>query len=130
VRLHAVPVALLVSVALTIAMRHGASAESQPVPAESRQANPFEGDGSRIEPGRSLFNQYCFHCHAPNAQTPERVRDVRRLKLRYGSRMTEVFYQAVTEGRPSKGMPAWKGTLPDETLWTIYSFIQSVQKEP
>lgn len=128
--LRAVPVAFLFYAGLTIAAGGAASAEDLQARTESRPANPFEGDGSRVEPGRSLFNQYCSHCHAPNAQTPERARDVRRLRLRYGDRMTEMFYKTVTEGRTDRGMPSWKGTLPDETLWTIYSFIQSVQKEP
>lgn len=98
--------------------------------AKAGPVNPFEGNAEKIPEGRSLFNQYCAHCHAPNAQTGERVRDVRRLKLRYGDRMTAVFYNTVTEGRLDKGMPAWKGALPDDVLWTIYTFIQSVQQEP
>jgi mono/diheme cytochrome c family protein len=92
--------------------------------------NPFEGHAEKIPEGQSLFNQYCSHCHAPNAQTAERARDVRRLKLRYGDRMTEVFYNTVTEGRIDNGMPAWKGALSDDVLWTIYTFIQSMQQEP
>jgi mono/diheme cytochrome c family protein len=98
--------------------------------AKAGPVNPFESHAEKIPEGRSLFNQYCAHCHAPNAQTAERARDVRRLKLRYGDRMTAVFYNTVTEGRLDKGMPSWKGALPDDVLWTIYTFIQSVQQEP
>ncbi|HWQ39979.1 MAG TPA: c-type cytochrome [Burkholderiales bacterium] len=100
-----------------------------PCAAPTALKNPFEGDEQRVEEGRSLFNQYCSHCHAPNAQTGERVRDVRRMKIRYGERMTEVFWKTVQEGRVDRGMPAWQGALPEETLWSIYTFIQSVQKE-
>ena len=44
--------------------------------------------------------------------------------------MTEVFYFTVTHGRPDKGMPNWKGILQDDTLWTIFTFLQSVQSQP
>jgi mono/diheme cytochrome c family protein len=96
---------------------------------QSQLSNPFEGDEQRAEEGRSLFNQFCSHCHAPNAQTGERVRDVRRMRIRYGGRMTEVFWKTVQEGRVDRGMPSWQGALPEEALWTIYTFVQSVQKE-
>jgi len=92
--------------------------------------NPYEGDAMRVGDGRSLFNQYCAHCHAPNAVSPDPPRDLRRLRIRYGERMTDVFYFTVTHGRPDKGMPNWKGLLEDETLWTIFTFLQSVQAEP
>lgn len=90
--------------------------------------NPYEGDAQRAEQGRSLFNQYCSHCHAPNAESPERGRDVRRLRRRYEDRMTEVFYKTVNEGRVDKGMPVWKGVIEEEVMWTIYTFVQSVQQ--
>ena len=92
--------------------------------------NPYEGDPSRAAEGRSLFNQYCAHCHAPNAISPDPPKDLRRLRLRYAERMPEVFYFTVTHGRPDKGMPNWKGILQDETLWTIFTFLQSVQSQP
>ena len=92
--------------------------------------NPYEGDPLRAAQGRSLFNQYCAHCHAPNAISPDPPKDLRRLGLRYAEKMPEVFYFTVTHGRPDKGMPNWKGILPDETLWTIFTFLQSVQSQP
>jgi len=44
--------------------------------------------------------------------------------------MANLFYSTVTHGRPDKGMPTWTGRLDDETLWTIFTFLQSVQAEP
>ena len=92
--------------------------------------NPYEGDASRAAEGRSLFNQYCGHCHAPNAISPDPPRDLRRLKLRYGERIAEVFHVTVTHGRPDKGMPNWEGVLDERALWTIFTFLQSVQTPP
>ncbi len=92
--------------------------------------NPYEGDAARIAEGRSLFNQYCAHCHAPNAISPDPPKDLRRLKMRYGERMAEVFRFTVTHGRPDRGMPNWEGVLDDPALWTIFTFLQSVQALP
>jgi polar amino acid transport system substrate-binding protein len=77
--------------------------------------------------GRSLFNQHCAHCHAPNAISPEPSRDLRRLRLRYGDRMEAVAYKTVTEGRPAKGMPTWGDSLSPEAIRQIVTFLQSVQ---
>jgi polar amino acid transport system substrate-binding protein len=91
---------------------------------------PYRGDTARAADGKSLFNQYCAHCHAPNAISPDPPRDLRRLKARYGDRMAEVFLFTVTHGRADKGMPNWQGVLDEQSLWTIFSFLQSVQNEP
>ena len=57
-------------------------------------------------------------------------RDLRRLKHRYPEKTADLFYFTVTHGRPDKGMPNWTGLLDDETLWTIFAFLQTVQTEP
>ena len=87
-------------------------------------------DAGRTAAGRSLFNQYCAHCHSPDAVSPDPPRDLRRLKRRYGEKTADVFYFTVTHGRAEKGMPNWKGVLDDETLWTIFAFLETVQSEP
>lgn len=74
-----------------------------------------------------MFNQYCSHCHGPDAVQGERPRDLRRLTRRYGDGATQMFYTTVNNGRMDKGMPVWKGGLPEETMWRIYTFLQSVQ---
>lgn len=82
-----------------------------------------------IAAGRSLFNQHCSHCHAPNAMSPEPSRDLRRLRLRYGASTADVFFTTVTRGRPDKGMPPWNNLDPTglQRMWT---FLDSIQIEP
>ena len=62
--------------------------------------------------------------------SPEPSRDLRRLKLRYGVKMTPAVYAAITNGRPDKGMPAWKELLDDDAVRNIATFLESVQREP
>lgn len=99
---------------------------------------PIDLDGPRGMPtgegvirlGRSLFNQHCSHCHAPNAMSPEPTRDLRRLTLRYGAKMRETAYATITVGRVDKGMPAWKDLLGEEGIQNVIGFLESVQRAP
>lgn len=96
----------------------------------ARPSNPYEGKVDVAEEGRSLLNQYCAHCHGPNAVQGERPRDLRRLRIRYGDNAISVFWITVHKGRMDKGMPVWGGVLPDDTLWRIYTFLESIQTQP
>lgn len=78
--------------------------------------------------GNSLFNQYCSHCHGPNAEQGERPRDLRRLKIRYGDDRAHMFQATVANGRPDKGMPSWAGVLDENILQKIWAFLETVQQ--
>jgi mono/diheme cytochrome c family protein len=111
--------------ALVLSPPWGKAAEEPP-----RPKNPYHGRSDIAEEGRSLLNQYCAHCHGPNAEQGERPRDLRRLEIRYGEDAVSVFWTTVHNGRLDKGMPAWQGALPDDTLWRIFTFLETVQSEP
>lgn len=103
------------------------------LPADEEAAapkNPYEGKGEIAEEGRGLLNQYCSHCHGPDAVQGERPRDLRRLRIRYGDDATSVFWTTVHKGRMEKGMPVWGGVLEDDKLWRIYTYLQSIQTTP
>ena len=89
--------------------------------------NPYEGQADIAAEGGSLMNQYCSHCHGPYAEQGERVRDLRRLNIRYGDGMINTFWTTVNNGRMDKGMPVWKEAISDDIKWRIYTFLQSVQ---
>jgi mono/diheme cytochrome c family protein len=91
--------------------------------------NPLEGRSDVVEDGRSLFSQYCSHCHGQYAVQGERPRDLRRLKLRYGNGAAAVFYETINSGLLDRGMPAWKGVLSDDAMWRIFTFLQTVQTQ-
>ncbi|MGD8478259.1 MAG: c-type cytochrome [Burkholderiales bacterium] len=95
--------------------------------ADDALVNPYAGREDIVEEGGSLLNQYCSHCHGPYAVQGERPRDLRRLNARYGEYAISTFYTTTHQGRPQKGMPSWEGILDDDTLWKIYTFLQSVQ---
>ncbi|CAL75352.1 Mox; cytochrome c like protein [Bradyrhizobium sp. ORS 278] len=77
--------------------------------------------------GKEIFNGTCAHCHGPDAVQAERRIDLRRLQTRYGEDMRDKFWTTVHEGRPSKGMPAWKEVFTDDQFESIYAFLLTVQ---
>jgi len=102
-------------------------------PAETSAAAPaaeaIAASPNKTEEGRELFNGTCAHCHGPNAEQGERKIDLRLLHHRYGDKMEEVFQTAVTNGRPSKGMPSWKEVFTQDQFNTIFSYLRTKQSE-
>jgi polar amino acid transport system substrate-binding protein len=90
--------------------------------------NTPSADTAAAARGRSLFNANCSHCHGPNAASPDRRTDLRRLRSRYGAQTDEVFSMTVRDGRPEKGMPLWKGVLSEDDLAGVKAFVDSVQQ--
>ncbi|MHC2623856.1 polar amino acid transport system substrate-binding protein [Bradyrhizobium huanghuaihaiense] len=97
-------------------------------------ATETKGDAAAPGPeavgaGKEIFNGTCAHCHGPDAIQSERKIDLRLLRHRYGDEMREKFWTTVHEGRPTKGMPAWKEVYTDDQFDSIYSFLLTVQSE-
>jgi len=82
-----------------------------------------------VEPGRVLFNTHCAHCHGTNAESPDPKIDLRRLGRRYRSDAESTFDQTVHEGRPEKGMPPWKGILPEDEISKVKAYVFSAQSK-
>jgi polar amino acid transport system substrate-binding protein len=83
------------------------------------------GDASA---GRELFNGTCAHCHGPDAVQAEKRINLRLLKKRYGQDMEATYWKTVHDGRPSKGMPAWKEVYGDDELRNVLVYLQTVQE--
>jgi mono/diheme cytochrome c family protein len=80
-----------------------------------------------VDAGKEVFNGTCAHCHGPDAVQSERRIDLRRMHNRYGDDMRSKYWTAVHEGRPSKGMPAWKEVFTDGQLENVYAYLMTVQ---
>jgi len=78
--------------------------------------------------GHELFNGTCAHCHGPDAVQAERRINLRLLKKRYGDDMETTYWKTVHDGRPSKGMPAWKEVFGDDELGNVFVYLQTVQE--
>jgi polar amino acid transport system substrate-binding protein len=108
------------------------SAQTGAAPADSAALTPPQGaasDSDRVREGKEVFNGTCSHCHGPDAVQAERKIDLRLLQHRYKDRMEEIFFKTVTNGRPTKGMPAWKDVFSEEQFVAIFAFLKTVQTD-
>ncbi|HEX2167659.1 MAG TPA: c-type cytochrome [Longimicrobiales bacterium] len=89
--------------------------------------NPFAGDENAIAAGGRLYEQYnCVSCHGgegaggigPTLNDP---------RWKYGGTPAEIF-QSIYEGRP-EGMPMWGGRIPDEQIWQLSAYLESLVGE-
>jgi polar amino acid transport system substrate-binding protein len=95
-------------------------AQAAPAPAGASEAG-------NVEEGKRTFNGTCSHCHGPEAIVADRRINLRRLKLKYGDEMSEVFFKTVTDGRPEKGMPSWKAVFSHQDFVNILAYLKTVQ---
>jgi mono/diheme cytochrome c family protein len=88
--------------------------------------NPFEGDPRKVTEGGALFVSYnCADCHGAEgagAMGPS-LADGR---WHFGGSSGAVF-QSIYEGRP-EGMPSWGGRIPNDQIWRLVAYVQSLGK--
>jgi cytochrome c oxidase cbb3-type subunit 3 len=85
--------------------------------------SPYQHNAYSISEGKRLFTAFnCVGCHAhggggmgPPLMDAEWI---------YGHQPENIF-NTIVEGRPN-GMPAWKGKIPDQQLWQLVAYVQSM----
>jgi cytochrome c oxidase cbb3-type subunit III len=91
-------------------------------------AGPFRHNAYGVSEGKRLFASFnCVGCHSHGGggMGPALMDD----EWIYGSHAENIF-NSILEGRPN-GMPAWRGKIPDEQVWQIVAYVQSMNgQEP
>lgn len=86
--------------------------------------NPYAGDRGAIDEGERLYGWFnCSGCHSPGgggAIGPPLIDD----EWIYGGDPGSI-YESIVEGRP-EGMPTWGGKIPEEQVWKLVAYIQSM----
>lgn len=106
-----------------LAQRVAADATA-PAPAQVATAS-----GGEPAKGKEIFNGTCAHCHGPNAVVEDRKINLRRLQVKYADQMEEVYFAAVTNGRPTKGMPSWKDVFKPQDFVDILAYLKTLQEK-
>lgn len=91
---------------------------------EWKDKNPLEGNKTAIEVGSSAYNQNCARCHGLEMISGGIAPDLRHVPL--GQEGDDLFKERMTVGAQRNGMtlmPKFLGLLPQETLWSIRSFM-------
>lgn len=112
----------------TVGTGSGAVKVASTAPTEAK-ADTATARPEVVNSGKEIFNGTCAHCHGPDAVQSERRIDLRLLNHRYGDDMRAKFWTTVQEGRPAKGMPAWKEVYTDDQVESIYAFLLTVQSQ-
>ena len=87
------------------------------------EKNPFAGQQSAVEAGKTLYARNCLSCHGKAGQGTGNVPSLVGGKLK-GVTPGEIFW-FITKGSPDNGMPAWN-FLPDEKRWQIVSYVEAM----
>ena len=106
-----------------------AAASATVVAANDTPAAPSpSADAGDVAQGKRVFNSTCAHCHGPDAVVADRKINLRRLQLKYGDQVSEVFFKTVTAGRLDKGMPAWKDVFSHQDLVNVLAYLRTIQE--
>ena len=81
-------------------------------------------DAQLIEQGRELYRQHCETCHGADMVTTSKlVFDLRQFPKTAHDR----FRESVLNGKG--GMPAWRDTLGDEDVASLWAYVRSAGRE-
>ncbi|WP_404826721.1 cytochrome c-550 PedF [Ferribacterium limneticum] len=100
------------------------------VGADFLASNPYRKDKTAIRIGDSAYNQNCARCHGLGGVSGGIAPDLRYLPL--GDEGDEVFLQRIRKGAVRDGrvyMPPFEGTLSQEAMWAIRTWLETVHEE-
>lgn len=92
--------------------------------------NPYRGNEKVRAVGASAYNQNCARCHGIGAVSGGIAPDLRQLPA--GSDGDEYFQMRVRNGSIRNGityMPPFGEIFPEEAIWAVRTWLESVSKE-
>lgn len=110
-----------------------------------RNENPYRKNPTAVRIGSSAFNQNCARCHGLEAVSGGIAPDLRRLdnecaamkneakKTACVKEVDDYFSNTVRRGRTRNGavyMPPFEGTLNQEAVWAIKSYLETRREKP
>ncbi len=98
--------------------------------ADWQMTNPYRKDKTAIRIGDSAYNQNCARCHGLGGISGGIAPDLRFLPL--ADEGDEVFMPRIRKGSVRDGrvyMPPFEGTLSQEAMWAIRTWLETVHEE-
>lgn len=93
-------------------------------------SNPYRKDKTAIRIGDSAYNQNCARCHGLGGISGGIAPDLRYLPT--GNEGDEIFLNRIRKGSVRDGrvyMPPFEGTLSQEAMWAIRTWLETVHEE-
>ena len=93
-------------------------------------ANPYRKNDTAKRIGDSAYNQNCARCHGLGGISGGIAPDLRYLPV--ADEGDEIFMQRIRKGAVRDGkvyMPPFEGTLSQEAMWAIRTWLESIHEE-
>jgi cytochrome c-550 PedF len=94
------------------------------------QVNPYRGNATAIQIGKSAYNQQCARCHGLEGVSGGLAPDLRSLDK--GDEGDRSFLPPVRKGVHRDGrtmMPKYEGVMSQEAMWAIRSWLETVHED-
>jgi cytochrome c-550 PedF len=113
--------------------------------AQWRPENPYRQNGDAVRIGTSAYNQNCARCHGLEAVSGGIAPDLRKMDNECATQkdpkkraacvkdVDDYFSSTVRKGRTRNGavyMPPFEGTLNQEAVWAIKSYLETRRERP
>ena len=94
---------------------------------------PRLGDAAQLVRGRLLYESHCVRCHgAPGVAPDAFALGLRPLPANLANTAREwepeEIFWTVRQGIKATGMPGWEFRLPDDALWSIVAYVQTLPR--
>lgn len=127
------PFAILIFATFILAACGGGEAAATPeaIPAEfAGKANPLGAESAAT--GAEIYKTYCLACHGENGAgdgpagvgLSPKPKDLPELAATVGD---DYLFWRIAKGKSGTSMVGWQGTLDDEKIWQLVSFIRSLK---
>jgi cytochrome c oxidase cbb3-type subunit 3 len=91
--------------------------------------NPVADDQQSVQRGMRFFISFnCVGCHAPNGAGGMGPALSNEAWFKYGTDPS-VLFLVISHGAPN-GMPAWGTVLPENVIWDLVNYIETINKSP
>jgi mono/diheme cytochrome c family protein len=124
---------VLIFTAFVLAACGGGEAAATPeaIPAEfAGKTNPLGAESATA--GAEIYKTYCLACHGEKGAgdgpagvgLSPKPKDLPDLAATVGD---DYLFWRIAKGKPGTSMVGWQGTLDDEKIWQLVSFIRSLK---
>ena len=101
-------------------------------PAAKTEKSPLKATPDLLKKGKATFTTRCQKCHGllgkgdgPDADSKNKPADLTASKAE--ANPDGVLYYKVANGQPPK-MPAFKGLMSRDEIWTVIEFVKSIRQ--
>jgi cytochrome c oxidase cbb3-type subunit 2 len=110
------------------AVKKAPEESAKPAAGKSSLRNPVAGKPEAIKQGAAIYKDNCAACHGDNGEGGIGPGVADRTFLNNSADGSDGDYFEVIKNGTQAGMPPYSGTLDKNKIWSLVSYIRSIQK--